>query len=108
MHPKLNWQAYTNRNRTEVLEAVKEAVNRHNGYIIAFNRFSDLALSLSMEVEAQNIPGLFKAIQQLVRLSGPLPDDGASFAHQEWLVLLHISFAKGKGDLEIEVPAVPG
>lgn len=108
MKKKLNWQGYTAGDRNEQIEVVKKAVSESDGFIIHFQMFSDLALSLSIGIEEMNILCLHRELQNILTLSGPVPGDLNPNAREEWLIFLNVSFSKGKGTLETEVPMVPG
>lgn len=107
MQQKLNWHAYSNDDRNKIIEEVKEAISTSGGCILNFNMFSDLALSLSIEVEENRIQDLYKLLSYILKVSDFNPVNINQESRKEWLVLMNISFAKGKGELKKDVPEVP-
>ena len=108
MLKKLNWTCYTNKPRLSVIENIKEVISSSDGYIMNFTMFSDLALSLSVEIPEDDIVSLHNALSAIVTVS---PIDSAvdiGNSKKEWLVFMNISFSKGTGELKIETPDVPG
>jgi len=108
MHQKLNWQAYSTRNRNEIIEEVKEVISASDGYITSFNMFSDLALNPSIEIEENGIQVLHKALSRILTVSDFDEKDINVESRKEWLIFMNISFGAGKGDLRRNIPAVPG
>lgn len=105
---KLNWQAYSNKERIKIIESIKETISKSDGYIINFTLFSDLALSLNIEIEENKISDLHSELSKFIKISEPLPDNLNLNSSKEWWILMNISFSKGKGDLKVEIPNVPG
>ncbi|MDN5201971.1 hypothetical protein QQ008_11370 [Fulvivirgaceae bacterium BMA10] len=104
---KLNWQAYTNGDRNKTIEEVKAIISNNDGCIMNFNMFSDLALSLSIEIEENKIPALHSTLSEILKVSG-LKENVNPDSTKDWLIFINISFSSGKGELKREVPAVPG
>ena len=105
---KLNWQAYSNKERIKIIESIKETISKSDGYIINFTLFSDLALSLNIEIEENKISDLHSELSKFIKISESLPDNLNLNSSKEWWILMNISFSKGKGDLKVEIPNVPG
>ena len=76
--------------------------------ILNFNMFSDLALSLSIEIEENRITDLHKALQKVITVSEIDDDKLRSSSQKAWIIFLNISFSKGAGKLKTTVPDVPG
>ncbi len=108
MKKKLNWTAYSNETRIEIIEKIKEAISTNDGYIIYFNMFSDLALTLSIEIPEDRIIEMHNAMKNILKISDIESRNDIQKSKKEWLVLMNISFSKGKGDFKTEIPAVPG
>jgi len=108
MLKKLNWQAYTDGERNKVIEEVKDVISSSDGYILNFQMFSDLALSLSIEIEGNGIHTFHQAISSVLKISNLDEDIINVKSKKEWLIFLNIPFSRGKGDLERKIPAVPG
>jgi mRNA deadenylase 3'-5' endonuclease subunit Ccr4 len=108
MQQTLNWQAYSSNNRNKVIDAVKGVISSSDGCIVNFNMFSDLAISISIEIEENGIEGLHQAFSSILNISDIELDKINIKSNKEWLVLLNISFNKGKGELKRNIPDVPG
>ena len=108
MQKKLNWEAFSNNERNKVIEELKNTVSSSDGYIINFNMFSDLALTLSIEIEENKIQILHKALSSVLNVSELNPHELNLESKKEWLIFISISFSRGKGELKQEIPDVPG
>ena len=69
MLQKLNWQAYSNDDRNKIIENIKDAISSCDGSIMNFNMFSDLAMSISVEIEEHNIMDLYKVLSSILKIS---------------------------------------
>ena len=105
---KLNWQAFSNQERNKAIEELKRIIFKNDGYIINFNLFSDLALSLTIEIEENKILELYKELVRVIKISESKPENIDNDSEKEWWVLINLSFSKGKGNLKVEIPSVPG
>ena len=105
---KINWEAFSNKDRNEAIDELKSNISKSGGYIINFTLFSDLALSLTIEIEEKNILDLYKKIGETLKISEPEPENLDNNSNKDWWVLMNISFSKGKGDLKVDIPAIPG
>ena len=108
MQKKLRWQLFSNDDRNQVIEAIKNAISNSDGYIMNFNMFSDLALSLSFEIKENKIQVLHKALSIVADISDLELHVLNAESKKEWLIFMNVSFGSGKGDLKHEIPAVPG
>lgn len=108
MKGKLNWRAYAAGERNAVINDVKDILLDNGGYLLNFQPFSDLALSLTIEIEEKDIPAMFQALKSKLNLDNVKPDHLNQTSSDEWWIFLHISFIEGKGKLETIVPEVPG
>ncbi len=108
MQNKLNWQAYTNADRNNVIEEIKNAISSADGYILNFSMYSDLALTLSIEIEENNIERLHKKLSLLFNLPELEQQHINLASKKDWLIFMNISFSRGKGQLKQEIPEVPG
>jgi len=52
-----------------VIDALKNAISSNDGCIMNFNVFSDLALSLSIEIEAYRAKELFKSLAEILSIN---------------------------------------
>ena len=85
-----------------------EVISSNDAYVVNFSLFSDIALSLSIEIPEDKILSLFHALSSIVEISEFDFDKINQESNKEWLIFLNVSFSRGKGDLRIEVPAAPG
>ena len=90
--------------RIKAIHEITAIVDRH-GTILNFQKFSDLVLSLLVEIESSRIGSLYNSLKNILILEGshntsPGPSDG-------FILFINITFSKGTGDLEIEVPNIP-
>lgn len=108
MQKKLTWEAYSNEDRNQTIDEVKNAIFSSDGYIVNFNMFSDLALTLSIEIEENKITSLHKALSLVLKITALKLDDLDLSSKKEWLLFMNISFSKGKGELKQNIPDVPG
>lgn len=108
MPKKLDWEAYTNQKRIQVIEEIKEGISMNDGCIVNFNMFSDLALSLSIEIDENKITGLYGSLNDVLNVSGFEPENINQESKKERLIFMNISFGQGSGDLKLDIPAVPG
>ena len=108
MTKKVNWKAISTGNRNAVIEYCKTAITEREGCILNFQLFSDLALSLVIEIEEKYLTDLYETLSQVASISESPPDGLDLHSEASYWVLIHISFSRGKGELEIEVPEVPG
>ena len=105
---KLNWQLFSNQDRITAIEALKAIISKNDGYIVNFNLFSDLALSLTVEIEEQNISNLYSELETIISISESKPGNIDDDSKKDWWILMNVSFSKGKGNLKVEIPDVPG
>jgi hypothetical protein len=99
------WTGFSNGQRHEVICEIQNIVSRY-GAIVDFKQFSDISLSLCIEIEELKIDSLRAELNQILGL-----DQSEAFnseSKKERTIYLNITFNKGSGNLKIEVPAVPG
>jgi hypothetical protein len=99
------WTGFSNGPRHEVISEIQNIVSRY-GAIVDFKQFSDISLSLCIEIEELKIDSLRAELNQILGL-----DQSEAFnsvSKKERTIYLNITFNKGSGNLKIEVPAVPG
>lgn len=99
------WTGYCNHSRTSAISEIEQIISSY-GFIVDFKLFSDISLSLNIEIEELNIDKLYIALKSYMELN----DFGElnSSLIRERTVFLNITFTQGKGDLKIDIPAVPG
>jgi len=96
---------YYSKERTTGVSEIERIINQ-TGFIVDFKMFSDISLSLTIEIEERKVDRLCDDLQTIMSLN--------SFnklnlnSESECVVFLNITFTKGTGDLKIEVPSIPG
>ncbi|MEG1556296.1 MAG: hypothetical protein RR356_06180 [Bacteroidales bacterium] len=100
---RIFWKGYCHQERIKAIYDIENIINRY-GAIIDFKKFSDMALTLLIEVDGDKTEALYIELKQYLNM-----DDYNLFpTQQEISIFFNITFWKGKGDLVIETPAVPG
>lgn len=99
------WTGYSNDERLASISTIKNVVSKY-GDIVDFKFFSDISLTMAIEIEEFNIDKLYNELANT--LSIDKFENLNSVCKKERKVYLNITFAKGTGNLTIEVPNVPG
>lgn len=99
------WKAYCSKNRTRSITEIRNITSKH-GFILDFKRFSDVSISLSIEIERHKISILYDELREYMRLEDF--DKIHSDSKMECTILLNVTFTKSTGDMIMEAPAVPG
>lgn len=108
MQKRLSWEAFSSGERNKLIDVVKNTIDLNEGCIMNFNMFSDLAISLSIEIEANKAFDLHQALSKLLTISDYNGEELNPNSTKEILVFMNISFSGGTGNLKKEIPAVPG
>ena len=106
MQKKLNWEAYTGSERNKVIDEVKELITINDGYIINFNMFSDLSISISIELAEKQIQKLHSAFSSIMSISDFEKEELSLNSSKECIIFLNISFSSGNEELKREIPVV--
>ena len=101
----LFWTGYCNNERIIAINEIEKIVNT-SGFITDFKQFSDISLSIKIELEESNIDKLYQDLKSYMSLKDF--DNLNSTSKRERSVFLNITFTKSKGDLRNEIPNVPG
>lgn len=101
----LFWTGYSNAPRHEGINEIQKIISRF-GDVTDFKFFSDISVTLIIEIKEANVDDLFDNLGKLIAMDGF--EYLNSKSQKERTIYLNISFAKGTGDLIIEVPSVPG
>jgi hypothetical protein len=101
---RLYWTAISNQERVKALDDLNSILDRH-AIILNFNRFSDLSMGLVLEIAPQKVDLLYHDLSEVLAVEGYETINYQ--AGQDVLLFLNVTFAKGIGDLEIEVPNFP-
>jgi hypothetical protein len=99
------WAAYCYDDRLLCISRVQDCVMGY-GFIMDFKFFSDLAMSLCIEIEEGHLRPLFEDLIKIIDIT--IPDEWPTGPETECMLLINITFTKGTGDLKVEVPMVPG
>lgn len=105
MSGRIYWEIISPDTEAETIQWLEENVNKH-GFIIDFKRFSDLGMSVIIELykgHINELQALFAAKFQF-KENGETPGG----ANADAQIFLHIQFTRGTGQKRVEVPAVPG
>ena len=99
------WTGFTKEERIKAIRDITNIVDRY-AIILHFQKFSDVSLSLVLEVEECKLNDLQLGLNAILSLEGV--DANFSNSTADCRVMMNITFAKGSGDLAIEVPDIPG
>lgn len=91
--------------RQEGINQIRDCIGRY-GFLTDSRFFSDLAMSMHIEMEERQVKAWYAALAGIIDLSA-LPED-PSESSEECIILLHVAFARGTGNLEVDIPEVPG
>ena len=105
---KIYWEAFATKERNLAIDIVKSVISNNDGFIVNFNMFSDLALTMTIELPENRIPSLYQDLLSLTIISQQPPESINSGSNKDWWVLLNISFKQGEGNLRSDIPEVPG
>lgn len=102
---KRYWTAYTDLQRHIGIPIVETTISRW-GHITDYKMFSDVVVTLTIEIEARKVDALYADLKAVVELDEcpPLQSD----SEMEIQIYLNMTFVKGTGNMKHEVPAVPG
>ncbi len=102
---RIFWTGFSNDERHAAINTIQHVVLKF-GDIIDVHLFSDISLSMIIEIEEFKIDKLYDALTG--EISMQKWESLNSVSNKERNVYLNITFVKGTGNLKIEVPAVPG
>ena len=91
--------------RMTAINRIKDTVNKY-GYITDYKFFSDISVSLVIEINEDRIKSIYDELSRIMDIS--YQDEFLPDSTTECLLLVNITFVKETGNLKIEVPAVPG
>ena len=99
------WTGFSNDERHAAITQIQQIVSTY-GDIIDVHLFSDISLSMTIEIEEFKIDKLYDELTGEINMQKW--ESLTSNSKKERTVYLNITFAKGTGNHKIEVPAVPG
>lgn len=113
MTRRINLQAITGAERHQAIEALREAITDAGGWIVDFRLFSNLALSVIIEIGPAGLSRLIERLDRIEislteesRRSVPAPPPAPT--DEEIRVLFNLTFRGGDGELRLPIPAIPG
>ena len=101
----LFWTGYCKNDRISAISKIETIVNTY-GYIVDFKMFSDISITINIDIEESKIDKLYTALNTY--LSVDKSDELYTDSNRERTIYLNIIFTIGTGDLKIETIAVPG
>ncbi len=99
------WTGYSNDERYSAIKNIQNIVSRY-GDMVDFHFFSDISLSITIEIEELKIDYLYNELSKYLGIQQH--EYLHSISKKERIVYLNVSFAQGTGNLKIEIPSVPG
>lgn len=99
------WTGYSNKQPNLAISEIEQIIN-HHGFLVDFKRFSDISISLIIEIQEQKAVKLYNDLKNYMVLTDS--DFISSGSEEECTILFNITFTKGTGNLRIEIPSVPG
>lgn len=99
------WTGYSNNERHASINTIENVVSKY-GDIVDFKFFSDISLTMAIEIEEFKIDALYNELANTIRIDKFETLNAVS--KKERKVYLNVTFTKGTGNLTIEVPNVPG
>lgn len=96
---------YSNDERHSSMHIIQSVIAKH-GNIVDFKFFSDISVTIVIEIEELKIDKLYDELKN--NLVVDHFEYLNSLSKQERTVYLNISFTQGTGNLNVPVPAVPG
>lgn len=99
------WTGYSSEERHSAINKVQCVVSKY-GAIVDIHLFSDISISMTIEIEEFKIDKLYNELTLTIGLQKP--EYLNSNSKKERTIYLNITFVKGTGNLRNEVPSVPG
>ena len=99
------WTAYSHEERHLAINTIQNMVSKY-GDIIGFKTFSDISLTITIEIEESKVDLLYDELRDHIIIDKF--DFLNSTSLSERTLYLNITFAKGTGDRRIEIPSTPG
>ena len=99
------WTGYSNNERHSTINAIKTVVAKY-GDIVDSKPFSDISLTITIEIEEFKIDKLYDELGDNITIDKF--EYLNSISGRERTIYFNITFGKGTGNLTTEVPSVPG
>lgn len=92
---RIYFTGYYNEERIKGISEIEEIVNRH-GFILDFKMFSDISISMIIEIAAYKIDTLYDDLKKCLNMNDF--ERINSVSKKECTLLLNVSFSTGTGD----------
>ncbi len=99
------WTGFSDDERHFAIDKIQRVVSKY-GDVVDVHLFSDISLSMTIEIEEFKIDKLYDELTKIIGVQKP--EYLNSISKKERTIYLNITFSKGTGNLRIEVPSVPG
>ncbi len=99
------WTGFSDDERHAAIDKIQNVISKY-GDVVDFHLFSDISISMTIEIDEFKIDKLYDELTKIIGVQQFEYLNSTSKAERK--VYLNISFAKGTGNLKIEVPSVPG
>jgi hypothetical protein len=99
------WTGICREGRNSGISRLVECINKY-GSVINSNFFSDLSMSLTIEISENQIKPLYNNLKDIIEVFCDI--DVILNTSTDSMILFNIAFTKGTGNLRIEVLEVPG
>lgn len=96
---------YYGKERIIGISDIEKSITKY-GFIIDFMMFSDISISMIIEIEEFKVNALFDELSSYMKMNEF--EIISTDSKRDCIILLNVTFTKGTGDLRIEIPAVPG
>jgi len=113
MKRRIHLQTYTDEERHRAITRLRELIADAGGWIVDFQLFSNLALSVIIEITFADLKRLLETLEECnVQLSDQSRSTVVALSLEspveEIRVLINLAFSQGDGELRQHLPAVPG
>lgn len=98
------WTGFSDDERHSAINKIQSVISKY-GDVVDVHLFSDISLSMAIEIEEFKIDTLYDELTKIIGVQKP--EYLNSISKKERTVYLNMTFARGTGNLKIEVPSVP-
>ncbi len=99
------WTGFSDDERHSAINKIQSVISKF-GDVVDVHLFSDISLSMTIEIEEFKIDKLYDELTKIIGVQKP--EYLNSISKKERTVYINITFVKGTSNLKIEVPSVPG
>jgi hypothetical protein len=100
---RIYWTAISTAERMKSISEISAVIFNY-GTILIFQRYSDLSMGITVEIEECKVNKLYDHLKSIIFLKDFKNEETVST--RDCHVLINVTFTQGSGDLEIEVPAL--